>query len=82
MYTSHSMWLIVVGVVLLLAMVGAISITLSQSPDTKGEGLVNKPLRTSSYLSRNKTNYSKVAKGQTLFKWAEKRCISASVSAR
>jgi NADH-ubiquinone oxidoreductase chain 6 len=32
MYTSHSIWLIITSIILLLAMVGAIVITIKQKP--------------------------------------------------
>jgi NADH-ubiquinone oxidoreductase chain 6 len=40
MYTSHSIWLIVVSVILLLAMVGSIIVTLDTKKNTTLKGAV------------------------------------------
>lgn len=52
MYTSHSIWLIITGFILLLAMVGAIVISLN-STSNKGTVLNNKNLYSSSNLDKN-----------------------------
>lgn len=65
MYSSHGIWLIVTGFILLLSMVG--SIVISLKPSTAG-GLVNKPLS---------KDHPKVPKGQRRFHTIEGRSIAA-----
>jgi lipopolysaccharide export system protein LptA len=58
MYTSHSIWLIITGIILLVSMVGSIVITLQTT--TKGPIVINNNL----YKLSNKGKYT-ILRGNT-----------------